>query len=280
MNATAQGKIKFWALRKSRPGSNIVPGTPSVDDLQLPAKYEGQLRQAQIASGKTGLILGATRQTVDWCRSRNLRITLMDFSKPCAEIIRSAHPDWEGLRIIIDDWLSTAESDGSFCWAAGDGVVAALGSGRDAARFFQQLHRLLLPGSLAILRSFVRPFPTPSGTEILNRLKSGEIRSFSAFRIQFAHSFQRSFMDGVPTRDIYEAIVETGILDNNPEKRFSWTADQLAALDYWMIEGVRFCYPTLAELSELARPYLEEIDIGYGNYEAAALFPTIIYKNR
>ena len=273
-------KINYWSIRAHRPGAMTSPGMPCAEDLRPFAKYAPHLRQAQNTSEKQGLVVGATRQTVDWCRENGLRIAMMDFSEPFAQIIQSAHHDWEDLHIIIDDWLSSKEEDGSFCWAAGDCIIAASGSGREAVRLFQQIRRLLIPGSLVILRNFIRPHPTPTGAEIFARLEAGGFGSFSAFRIQLLQSLQRSFMEGVPTREACQLLARRGVLDKSHMERFSWSPAQLKALDSWEVEGVTLCYPTLDELRELARPYFEELEIGYGDYEMAELCPTMVYRTR
>lgn len=276
----ACNRIDYWSIRAQRPGAVTPPGLPSPQDLLPFSKYAQDLRHAQKASAKPGLVLGSTRQTIDWCRENGLRVALMDFSEPSAERILSAHRDWDDLHIIIDDWLSTREPDGSFCWAAGDGVVAASGSGRDAMRLFRQIQSLLVPGSIVLLRHFLRPDPTPSVLEVFSNLEAGRIRSFSAFRICLAQALQRSFMEGIPTREVCRVLDESGILEGNGIERFGWDPPSLTALDSWRVEGVALCYPTLEELRDLAGPCLDEVEIHYSSYEMAELFPTIIYRTR
>jgi|WetSurSiteA1Bulk_404760.scaffolds.fasta_scaffold13784_2 hypothetical protein len=273
-------KSKYWSIRASRPKAAIPPGRPSLDDLQLFSKYAENLQNAQSASGKRGLVLGSTRQTLDWCRERGLRVAMMDFCDPIAQNIQSAHPDWQDLHIIIDDWLSTAEKDGAFCWAAGDGVIATLGQGRDAVRLFRQIYRLLLPGSLVILRNFIRPDPTPASADLFAKLETGEIRSSSAFRIQLAQSLQPSFAQGVATREVYRTLLESGVLEGSFREKHAWNDGQMTALDSYQTEEVFLCYPTLAELRSLADPFFEELDISYGSYEMAELCPTLLYRTR
>jgi hypothetical protein len=204
----------------------------------------------------------------------------MDFSESFAQTIQSAYRDWVDLHLIVDDWLSTKEPDSSFSWAVGDGNVAATGSKLEAVRFFQQIRRMLVPGSLAILRNFIRPDPTPTSAEVFARLESGGFRSFSAFRIQLLQSLQRSFEEGAPTRDAYQLLARQGVLDRSQMERFSWSLAQLRVFDSWEVEGVTLCYPTLDELRELAYPYFEELEISCGDYEMAELCPTIVYRTR
>jgi hypothetical protein len=276
----ACSRIDYWSIRAQRPGATTPPGLASPQDLQPFSKYARELRHAQNASGKRGLILGSTRQTVDWCRENGLRVALMDFSEPSAGRILSAHRDWDDLDILIDDWLSTGEPDGSFCWAAGDGVVAASGSGREARRLFRQIQRLLIPGSIVILRHFVRPDPTPCASEIFARLEAGKIYSFSALRIRLAQALQGSFKDGIYTRDVCRVLDENGMLDEHCIERFGWDRSNVTALDSWKVEGVSLCYPTLEELRDLAHPFFQELEVHYGTYEMAELCPTIVYRTR
>ncbi len=271
--------IDFWSLRANRNCSD-APGVPSADDLLLFSKYAEYLRSAQDSSGKSGLVLGCTLQIINWCRSNSLRTTVMDFSKSMVDVARSLHCDWEGLQIMIDDWLSTMQKEDSFCWAAGDGVVNVVGSGQKAILLFQQIRRLMLPGSLVIVRHFIRPDPTPSTEEIFAKLASGGIHSFSAFRHQMCQSMQSSFMDGIPTCKVRNAILQSEMFNGDPTNRFSWSSEQLMSLDLYAFEGVSRSYPTLAELHAITRTDFEVLDISYGNYEMAELCPTIVYQAR
>ena len=272
--------LEFWRMRASNQYPADAPGVPCDEDLRPFAKYAEQLRRAETASGKPGLLLGATRQTADWCRENGLRVTMMDFCEAVAWDFASTYKEWEGLEIILDNWLTTAHADNSFSWAAGDGVINAVGPGRNANHLFRQLRRLLLPGSIAILRHMLRSSPTPALSEVFAKLAMGGIHSFGAFRHQISHSVQSSFMDGVATRAVYRVLLESGVLDNDPKGRFGWPADQLARLEYWAIEGASLCYPTIEELRDLTETYFEELEISHGDYEMAGLSPTIVYRTR
>jgi len=98
--------------------------------------------------------------------------------------------------------------------------------------------------------------------------------------MQLAQSLQRSFMDGVPTREVCRLLARSGVLDPSHMERFSWNRTHLTALDSWEVEGVTLCYPTLEELRDLARPCFEELEISFGNYEMAELCPSIVYRTR
>jgi len=243
---------------------------PCADDLRLYAKYAENLRQAQAVSGKPGLLLGCTQLMSDWCKESGLRVTVMDFCEPLARSLQSRHQEWEGLRIIIDDWLSTSLAGASFCWAAGDGVVNAVGAGRETIRLFRQIHRLLLPGSIVILRNFFRSDPTPSAAEVLAKFAVGRIRSLNAFQHQLSSSLQPSFMEGVFTRETYKLMQEHHAIP----------AEQLGAFDYYNTENAALCYPTMAELRELTHGDFEELEMSCGNYEMSELTPTIVYRSR
>jgi len=276
----APTSLDFWRIRASNSYPAAPPEIPSDDDLRPFTKYAESLRRAQAASGKPGLVLGATRQTIDWCRDNGLRATVMDFCEIAAGNLESAYGDWDGLEIVLDNWLTTTHADSSFSWAAGDGVINAIGPGRNAIHFFRQVRRLLLPGSVAILRHMLRPFPAPATSEVFAQLAARRIRSFGAFRHQISQSLQSSFMNGVATRTVYSVLLESGVLDNDPKERFGWPADQLARLDYWALEDASLSYPTLEELRNLTDRGFEELDIFYGDYEMGDLSPTIVYRTR
>jgi hypothetical protein len=225
-------------------------------------------------------VLGATRQTLDWCRHEHLRVTVMDFCEVAARNLELAHGNRDGLEIILDNWLTTTHTGNSFSWAAGDGIINAIGPGSNAVHFFRQVRRLLLPGSLIILRHILRPSPTPATSEVFARLAAGGIRNFGAFRHQLSQSLQSSFMDGVATRAVYRAILESGVLDNGPDGRYVWSAEQLARLEYWSLDDASLCYPTLEELRDLTDSGFEELDYFCGSYEMGDLSPTIVYRTR
>jgi SAM-dependent methyltransferase len=204
----------------------------------------------------------------------------MDFCEPIAQNLQSIHQDWEGLEIIIDDWLSTIQTSGSFCWAAGDGVINAIGSGCNAIQLCQQIYRLLLPGSLVIFRNLLRPFPTPTTEEVFESLAAGRIRNFGTFRHQVLQSLQPSFMEGIAIRKVRDLILGRGVLNGGLGDRVSWPEEQLRILDAYACEDASFCYPTLRELRSLTRADFEELDIRYGSYEMAECSPTIVYRTR
>jgi hypothetical protein len=271
---------EFWLARASRIGYLSVPGEPSDEDLRVYSRYAFPLQGAQAATRKSGLLLGVTQGIVDWCRKRALRITVMDFCAPLAQKLQSMHQDWDGLCTIIEDWLTTSQKDNSFCWAAGDGAVNAVGSGRNVATLFRQIHRLLLPGSIVIQRLMIRPSPTPDCGEILERAASGRIHGLGALKHQMAQSLQPSFMDGVQLCEVRNAILEGGLILHNSDGYYPWSHEPLSALDYCAIEGASLCYPTLEELRSLTQTDFEELSISYGSYEMAQLCPTIVYRTR
>jgi len=272
--------VDYWRMRAGGNYPPDAPGVPCADDLRLLTKYAEQLRRVQAESGKRGIVLGVTRQIVEWCRNNDLRVSVMDLCEPAARSLQLIHKDWDGLEVLVDDWLTTNCADHSFCWAAGDGVVNAVGSGRNAASLLRQVHRLLLPGSMAVLRHLLRPFPTPAADDVFAKLARGGIRNFSAFRHQVAQSLQPSFMDGISTCVARKAILESGVLDGKTQVPFGWPAEQLKRLDYWAAEGGSLCYPTLEELRALMNPDFEELDISCGAYEMAELSPTIACRTR
>jgi len=255
--------IGFWLRRAEKKFRTLPPGMPSADDLRLYNKYAEFLRRSQAESGKPGLLLGCTPLIADWCRENGLRVAVMDYCEPLARSLGDRE-----LEIIVDDWLSTSYAGASFSWAAGDGIVNAVGSGRDSIGLFRQIHRLLLPGSLLILRNLLRPVPTPSTREIFEKYAAGGIRSLNALQHQISSSLQPSFMEGILTRETYRVISENRVVP--PE--------QLASLDYYNLEGACLCYPTLAELQALASADFEQLDMDYGDYEMSALTPTLVYR--
>jgi len=272
--------LEFWLARASRTGHSAVPGDPSEDDLQVYAGYAEDLLRAQTISGKPGLILGATRPIVDWCKNQALNIAVMDFCMPLAQRLQSNHQDWDGVHIIVDDWLTTTQRDNSFCWAAGDGVINAVGSGRNAVQLLRQISRLLEPGSVVILRHMVRPTPTPGVGEILERVAAGRIRTLGGLKHRVAQALQGSFMDGIMMCRVRSAILDSSLFRHNPDGHFPWSQEPLSALDYYVIEGASLCYPTLEELQSLTDADFEELSIIYGNYEMSDLCPTISYRLR
>jgi hypothetical protein len=272
--------LGFWRIRAGKEAPSESPGMPCADDLRPFTNYLERLRRAQAASGKAGLVLGATRQTVDWCRDNGLRVTVMDFCESATLGLESSYKDRDGLEIVIDNWLTTAHPDHSFCWAAGDGAINAVGCGRNAIHLFRQVCRLLLPGSIVVLRDMLRPLPTPAAADVFAKLAKGQIRNFSAFRHRVAQSLQPSFMDGISTRTVYKVLLESGILDGNPRERFGRPAEQLRRMDYWELEDASLCYPTLEEVRDLTDSGFEELDICYGGYEMGDLSPTIVYQTR
>ena len=271
---------EFWLARANRVGHSAVPGNPSEDDLQVYARYSEHLLRAQTASGKPGLILGATRPIVDWCKNQTLNIAVMDFCMPLAQKLQSAYQDWDGVCIIVDDWLAATQRDNSFCWAAGDGVINAVGSGRNVVQLLRQIRRVLEPGSMVILRHMVRPTQTPGVAEILERAAAGRIRTLGGLKHRVAQALQGCFMDGVMTCGIRSAILDSSLFRHDPDRRFPWSQESLSSLDYYVVEGASLCYPTLEELRCLTDADLEELSITYGNYEMSDLCPTIVYRLR
>jgi hypothetical protein len=271
---------EFWLARASRAGHLSAPGEPSDEDLRVYSGYADNLQRAQAASGKSGLLLGVTQAIVDWSRKLALHVTVMDFCEPLAQRLQSICRDWEGFRIIVDNWLTTVQKDHSFCWAAGDGVVNAVGTGRNAVTLFGQIRRLLSPGSIFIQRLMIRPSTPPDSLEILQEAAAGRIHSLGALKHQVAQSLQPSFMDGVKLSEVRNAILDSGILPRNSDGHYRWSHEPLSALDYYSIEGASLCYPTLEELRKLTSDDFEELTISYGDYEMGQLCPTIVYRTR
>ena len=54
----------------------------------------------------------------------------------------------------------------------------------------------------------------------------------------------------------------------------------MTALDSCQTEETSLCYPTIAGLGSLANPFFEKLDISYGSYDMAELWPTFLYGTR
>ncbi len=252
------------------------PLRPSDEDL---VHYEAALRYALDAPGSEALLLGVTPELAQLLHHLAARLTAVD-NNPA--MVRANWPaaGYARGRVVLGDWRQMPAEDGAFHAAACDALSNNLPSASELRRALAQVHRVMKPGGILVVRHFIRPAVAEPTDAVFEDLLAGRIPSFHDFKWRLAQSLPQDLDRGLPVSEIYDAWAARAL-----------DADELAAARGWdprtvrtieAYRGVPFAYmfPTLAELTELYEPLFEVGAPVFPSYYLGARCPLITHRRR
>ncbi len=234
------------------------PLRPSETDVALMEEAVNAYAGAQMTNGQIGLqapvalLLGVTPElaAMRWPQGTSLRA--VDKSQ---EMIDRVWPGTAptGAQPMCGHWLKLPLPTASVDIVVGDGVFSQVSYPEEAAGLVEEIRRVLRPGGLFALRTFVRPQSQPSVEQVFRHLEAGEYGSFHVFKWCLNMALQPSLQEGVRLDNVWKIFI-----DRYPEPARlalarGWPRQDVETIHAYEGSPARFFYPTLTEL----RHYLE-----------------------
>jgi SAM-dependent methyltransferase len=266
----------YWE-RRAQAWRIVPPLSPAAEDV---AWYETAARRAAAESGRPlrALLLGVTPAIAAMRWPDGTRLVAVDWAEGMLRRIWPQTAVPAGAVPLRGDWRALPLADAAFDLVLGDGCTSMLGNLEEAARAHDEVRRVLRPGGLYALRCFCRLEPTPSVESLLADLLAGRHGNLDLFRWLLAMAVQGDGPAGVELAAAFRAW-RARVPDNAALcARMGWTADALANMGAWKDAGIRFCFPSRAELARLTAPGFERLAWELPEYEPAMCFPRLLLR--
>jgi SAM-dependent methyltransferase len=276
-------KLAFWDRLAAELPSLPLPPPPSrvsASDIEF---FEAQARQVFESFRKgtlDALMLGVTPGIAAMRWPDPTGLAALDWS---SGMIRHQWPR-SGLPAfaapIQADWRRMPLPDSSRDFAVGDCCQVAVDSFEDCAAYHAEVHRVLRPGGRFVQRCILRPERPESLDALFELLFAGKMPNFEVFRRRLAMAMHGSNGEGVSAGDVWRTWDERVPDRDALLERYGWPAQTIQTLERWQGSAMRFPFPTLPEMLDLAGPRLELIECNVPTYEMGERCPRLVLRKR
>lgn len=203
-------------------------------------------------------------------------LTALDWS---TEMIAHIWPgDTQSRRAVLGDWRDMPFENESFDAATGDNAMAMLAFPDDIDATLKEVRRVLKPGGIAVFRWFLAPDSPPEDAELKALALSLSGRASDIMRWRFV--IDAVHEAGEPTVPVTAAWRKYSRLfpDFGELARANgWDDAEMAELDIYRDSGVRFTFPTQAQMEAAAGRHFSSIElVPSGDYPLAEFAPFVI----
>jgi SAM-dependent methyltransferase len=263
------------AQQWSRVGPPLKPSAEDADLtlLGLQSVFAQHPNMCQVA------ILGVTPELVLLPWPDFVHLFAFDHS---AEMIAQV---WQPHPVVISsvheaDWRKFPLETGSIQAAVGDGSLNVLPHLQDYRAVLEELHRVMAPGAVLVIRCFIRPDKVETLPEVIAAVHASQVGSFHALKWRCAMSLADVPGASVAVSDIHAAFETSFPSRLLLSEMTGWPEAQIDTIDAYKGAPTRYNFPTLQEMRDRCAPYFDVEDVRYAIYEMADRCPTLILKRR
>lgn len=222
-------------------------------------------------------ILGVTPELVQLPWPADVELMAFDHSAHMIEQVWLPNP-LVPSSIHQSDWAALPLESSSLMAVVGDGSFNALPSLNSYRDVLAELHRVMVPEALVIVRCFIRPDNVESLDEVVAAVQLGRVGSFHALKWRLAMSLADVPGAGVPVSDIHTAFEDCFPSRIQLAKQTGWSLLQIDTIDAYQDAATRYNFPTLTEMHAQCTPYFKVQDVRYATYELADRCPTLTLR--
>lgn len=251
------------------------PLQPSSGDL---AVVERIINRSQ--APLRAVVLGLTPQIIglDW--PAGTRLCAVDHSPAMLRELWPPAKGPPGAAAVLADWCAMPLDSGSVDLVAGDGCYIALSRTERFAAMTSEVHRVLRPEGLFVIRVFVRPESPESVADIGARMERGAIGSVHALKLLLHAALHGASGIGTRLDDVWRAWQSLPPPPAPLATRRGWTLAEVAGIEAYQGKDSRYYLPTLAEFRSMVSPLFQEVECSLADYELAERCPTFVFQSR
>jgi SAM-dependent methyltransferase len=254
-----------WALI----GPPLRPVPADVAALCAPVAHLGPAPRA--------LVLGVTPELVGAPWPAATRPIAVERS---AEVIAALGPRAPAsTRALLADWRALPLAAGAIDLVVGDGALTNLRFPDDYRALAAELARVLAPGGRVALRLFAAPAVAEPLDAVAAALAAGAIGSFHALKWRVAMAIQPADRN-VAVVDIGRAVEALCGDRAALAARTGWPRAVIDAIASYRGSGLRYSFPTQAEVIAALGDALAVVDIVQPGYELGERCPTVVWARR
>lgn len=269
--------LDYWEAR-SRLWHPTPPLSPAEADIAFFESVAHECRGDGSTAPMNALLLGVTPTiaTMSWPPATSL--VAVDWASGMIERGWPRRGLPEQAAVIRGDWRQLPLRTGSRDIALGDGCHTALGDYAGAAQLNQQVREVLRPGGFFAIRCFCRPDEPLDVAALFEELFDGAIEDLDFFRWRLSIALQGGSRDGVSLNSVWAAWHERVPGGSFLHERLGQSPGGLTTLESWKGVDMRYYFPSIAELVELAHPYFEIERCDIPNYPWGGYFPRLLMR--
>ncbi|BBK30701.1 methyltransferase family protein [Stella humosa] len=275
MSRPADGSAN-WG-KASRQWSSVgSPLRPCAEDVAFTeAAIDRQF--GQTGRPPAAVLLGVTPELAACRWPAGTRLTAVDNSRAMIDALWPAPGVPDGAAVLCADWRGMPLAAGSIDIAVGDGCFSAAPF-PDAGTICREIRRVLRPGGLLSIRLFTRPERPETVDGLREAIAAGTVGNVHALKWRVAALVQPRIEAGARLGDIWDLFQQLAPAIAPFAGQPGWRADELATLDRYRDNDLRFYFPTLEEFRAVSAPWLEEVGRGHGTYPLAERCPTLLLR--
>lgn len=254
------------------------PLKPSAQDGQLTLRALRTVFEQSTGPCRLAL-LGVTPELVHLPWPSQVQLLAFDHS---AQMIAEVWQPSAAVPSIVQlaRWQSLPLQDGCMHAAVGDGSLNVLPHLCDYSHVLQELHRVLRPGGLAVVRCFIRAGRSENLSAIVRAVQAREVQSFHALKWRLAMAMAATSGASVAVADIH-ATFEALFPDRAQLAALTgWHPEKIATMDAYQGVSTRYTFPTLEEMTACCSPHFEVQAVDHAAYELAQCCPTLTLRRR
>ena len=255
------------------------PISPGPEDV---AWYESvALGAAADTAPLRAMLLGVTAKIATMSWPAGTQLLVVDWAEAVIKTawLRTGLP--HNAHVVRADWFSMPLARAARDVVFGDGCYTALGSLEYSSALNRAVSRVLRPGGIFAIRCFSRSEAPADVDQLFEELFSGRYQDLGLFRWLLMMALQGSERQGVRLDELWRVWNERVPRPEEHIKRLNWIPEELASIERYSTQDVRYVYPTITELHEIAAPDFDVANCDIPKYPYGQHFPlmTLVKKS-
>ena len=194
------------------------------------------------------------------------------------EMIRYVWPG-QPSQAETGDWRQMPWQTPAFDIALCDGGLQLVGYPDGISAVARELHRVLIPDGLFIVRLFTPPETAETSDNVLQDLVKGNIPNLNVLKLRLGMAMQISAECGAALHDIWTRLYDAAGSWPELAERLSWPLEHLLAIEAYRESPARMHYFTLHQaITVFEHSGFMHLESRTGDYVLGAQCPTLCFR--
>lgn len=252
------------------------PLRPATEDVAIAASAVQQWSDTHQPASLSAVLLGVTPELARMPWPVGTQLLAVDRSEP---MIHSLWPEHLPRSCVVcGNWQSLPLPAASQQVVIGDGCFVLLDWPATWQAVLEEVHRVLKPGGLFIMRYFLRPEVPETVDEVFAQLHEGRIGNFHAFKWRLAAALHGTLAQGVGIADVWQEWHTRIASPAALAEQLGWPLEVVNTINNYREAPARYTFPTLVEARQALSRRFHELSCTFPGYELGDRCPTFIME--